>query len=164
MCVTKTKQKKTMLLLLPQCVVVIFFEQVNILSRTWCDKCFLDLSCLSPGRIWERTSWRGREAQNISTHKLPQLGLTWKKPKFIKKITVFLFLPRKCTNRVFVYNPKKGDWRDLAPMKVARSMFGTAIHKGKIFIAGGVTEEGLTSSVEAFDLTTNKWVQCSSCF
>ncbi|NXJ10499.1 KLH41 protein, partial [Odontophorus gujanensis] len=64
---------------------------------------------------------------------------------------------KKCTNRVFVYNPKKGDWRDLAPMKVARSMFGTAIHKGKIFIAGGVTEEGLTSSVEAFDLTTNKW-------
>lgn len=35
-------------------------------------------------------------------------------------------------------------------------MFGTAIHKGKIFIAGGVTEEGLTESVEAFDLTTNK--------
>uniref|UniRef100_A0A493TWS6 BBSome complex member BBS5 n=1 Tax=Anas platyrhynchos platyrhynchos TaxID=8840 RepID=A0A493TWS6_ANAPP len=64
---------------------------------------------------------------------------------------------KKCTNRVFVYNPKKGDWRDLAPMKVARSMFGTAIHKGKIFIAGGVTEEGLTESVEAFDLTTNKW-------
>jgi len=41
-------------------------------------------------------------------------------------------------------------------MKVARSMFGTAIHKGKIVIAGGVTEEGLTASVEAFDLTTNK--------
>lgn len=55
-----------------------------------------------------------------------------------------------------MYNPKKGDWRDLAPMKVPRSMFGTAIHKGKIVIAGGVTEEGLTASVEAFDLTTNK--------
>lgn len=43
-------------------------------------------------------------------------------------------------------------------------MFGTAIHKGKIVIAGGVTEEGLTASVEAFDLTTNKWVQYSSYF
>ncbi|KAM6332478.1 kelch-like protein 41 [Podargus strigoides] len=64
---------------------------------------------------------------------------------------------KRCTNRLFVYNPKKGDWRDLAPMKVPRSMFGTAIHKGKIIIAGGVTEEGLTASVEAFDLTTNKW-------
>lgn len=74
----------------------------------------------------------------------------------LEMITGFLFLPRKCTNRLFVYNPKKGDWRDLAPMKVARSMFGTAIHKGKIVIAGGVTEEGLTASVEAFDLTTNK--------
>ncbi|XP_065269292.1 kelch-like protein 41 [Emys orbicularis] len=64
---------------------------------------------------------------------------------------------KKCTNRVFIYNPKKGDWRDLAPMKVARSMFAVAVHKGKIVIAGGVTEEGLSASVEAFDLTTNKW-------
>lgn len=43
-------------------------------------------------------------------------------------------------------------------MKVARSMFGVAIHKGKIVIAGGVTEEGLSASVEALDLTTNKLV------
>uniref|UniRef100_A0A8D0L894 Kelch like family member 41 n=1 Tax=Sphenodon punctatus TaxID=8508 RepID=A0A8D0L894_SPHPU len=64
---------------------------------------------------------------------------------------------KKCTNRVFLYNPKKGDWRDLPPMKVARSMFGVAIHKGKIVIAGGVTEEGLSASVEAYDLATNKW-------
>ncbi|KAG8124956.1 hypothetical protein E2320_020281 [Naja naja] len=64
---------------------------------------------------------------------------------------------KKCTNRVFIYNSKRGDWRDLPPMKVARSMFGIAIHKGKIVIAGGVTEEGLSSTVEAFDLTTNKW-------
>ncbi|KFW86865.1 Kelch-like 41 [Manacus vitellinus] len=84
--------------------------------------------------------------------------LIWNKPKFHEtRSQVFFFLPRKCTNRLFVYNPKKGDWRDLAPMKVPRSMFGTAIHKGKIVIAGGVTEEGLTASVEAFDLTTNKW-------
>lgn len=44
----------------------------------------------------------------------------------------------------------------MAPMKTARSMFGVAIHKGKIVIAGGVTEDGLSASVEAFDLTTNK--------
>ncbi|XP_031816361.1 Bardet-Biedl syndrome 5 protein isoform X2 [Sarcophilus harrisii] len=64
---------------------------------------------------------------------------------------------KKCTNRVFIYNSKKGDWKDLAPMKTPRSMFGVAIHKGKIVIAGGVTEDGLSASVEAFDLTTNKW-------
>ncbi|XP_042325266.1 kelch-like protein 41 [Sceloporus undulatus] len=64
---------------------------------------------------------------------------------------------KKCTNRVFIYNSKRGDWRDLPPMKVARSMFGIAVHKGKIVVAGGVTEDGLSASVEAFDLTTNKW-------
>ena len=66
------------------------------------------------------------------------------------------YVHRKCTNRVFNYNPKKGDWKDLAPMKTPRSMFGVAIHKGKIVIAGGVTEDGLSASVEAFDLKTNK--------
>lgn len=49
----------------------------------------------------------------------------------------------------------------MAPMKTPRSMFGVAIHKGKIVIAGGVTEDGLSASVEAFDLTTNKWVTVS---
>lgn len=73
-------------------------------------------------------------------------------------MTSFLLIHRKCTNRVFIYNSKRGDWRDLPPMKVARSMFGIAIHKGKIVIAGGVTEEGLSATVEAFDLTTNKLV------
>ncbi|KAG8432409.1 hypothetical protein GDO86_016888 [Hymenochirus boettgeri] len=63
----------------------------------------------------------------------------------------------KCTGRMFVFNPKKGEWKDLPPMRTSRSMFGAAVHKGKIFIAGGVTEEGLTSSVEAYDIATNKW-------
>lgn len=71
---------------------------------------------------------------------------------------LFISFCRKCTNRVFIFNPKRGDWRDLPPMKVARSMFGIAVHKGKIVIAGGVTEDGLSASVEAFDLTTNKLV------
>ncbi|XP_075685526.1 kelch-like protein 41 [Rhinoderma darwinii] len=63
----------------------------------------------------------------------------------------------KCTGRLFTFNPKKGDWKDLPPMKTPRSMFGVAVHKDKIFVAGGVTEEGLTASVEAYDITTNKW-------
>ncbi|XP_044158476.1 kelch-like protein 41 [Bufo gargarizans] len=64
---------------------------------------------------------------------------------------------KKCTGRMFVFNPKKGDWKDLPPMRTARSMFGIAVHKDKIFVAGGVTEEGLTASVEAYDIATNKW-------
>lgn len=73
-----------------------------------------------------------------------------------KKDLLSFSVHRKCTNRMFIYNPKKGDWKDLAPMKTPRSMFGVAIHKGKIVIAGGVTEDGLSASVEAFDLKTNK--------
>ncbi|KAM4626410.1 kelch-like protein 41 [Discoglossus pictus] len=64
---------------------------------------------------------------------------------------------KKCTGRMFVYNPKKGDWKDLPPMRTARSMFGVAVHKGKIYVVGGVTEEGLTASVEAYDIASNKW-------
>ncbi|KAG8559719.1 hypothetical protein GDO81_017428 [Engystomops pustulosus] len=64
---------------------------------------------------------------------------------------------KKCTGRLFVFNPKKGDWKDLPPMRTARSMFGVAVHKDKIYVAGGVTEEGLTASVEAYDIPTNKW-------
>ncbi|KAM8933395.1 kelch-like protein 41 [Pelodytes ibericus] len=64
---------------------------------------------------------------------------------------------KKCTGRMFVFNPKKGDWKDLPPMRTARSMFGVTVHNGKIFVAGGVTEEGLTASVEAYDIASNKW-------
>ncbi|XP_030065977.1 kelch-like protein 41 [Microcaecilia unicolor] len=64
---------------------------------------------------------------------------------------------KKCTNRVFMYNPKKGDWKDIPPMRTGRSMCGVTVHKGKIFVVGGVTEDGLTASVEVFDTATNKW-------
>ncbi|KAM4705835.1 kelch-like protein 40 [Rhinophrynus dorsalis] len=64
---------------------------------------------------------------------------------------------KKCLNKLCVYNPKKFEWKDLAPMKTARSLFGATIHNGKIFIAAGVTDTGLTNTVEAYDIKTNKW-------
>ncbi|NP_001082404.1 kelch like family member 41 L homeolog [Xenopus laevis] len=64
---------------------------------------------------------------------------------------------KTCTGRMFVFSPKKGEWKDLPPMRTSRSMFGVTVHKGKIFVAGGVTEEGLTASVESYDIATNKW-------
>ncbi|XP_040208145.1 kelch-like protein 40 [Rana temporaria] len=64
---------------------------------------------------------------------------------------------KKCLNRLCVYNPKKFEWKDLAPMKTARSLFGATIHNGKILIAAGVTDTGLTNSIEAYDIKTNKW-------
>lgn len=58
---------------------------------------------------------------------------------------------------MFVYNHKQSDWRELAGMKTPRSMFGAVVHNGKIVVAGGVNEEGLTATCEAFDFTTNKY-------
>lgn len=43
-------------------------------------------------------------------------------------------------------------------MKTARSLFGATMHKDKIYVAAGVTDSGLTSSVEVYDIATNKYV------
>lgn len=59
---------------------------------------------------------------------------------------------------MFAYNHKKSEWKEVASMKTARSMFGAVIHNGKIVVAGGVTEDGLTGSCEAYDFGTNKYV------
>ncbi|KAK2821976.1 hypothetical protein Q5P01_022041 [Channa striata] len=64
---------------------------------------------------------------------------------------------KKCMKRVCVYNPTKFEWKDLAPLKTARSLFGVTIHKDQIFVVTGVTDAGLTSSVEVYDIATNKW-------
>uniref|UniRef100_A0A8D0G5I5 Kelch like family member 40 n=1 Tax=Sphenodon punctatus TaxID=8508 RepID=A0A8D0G5I5_SPHPU len=64
---------------------------------------------------------------------------------------------KKCLNKLCVYNPKKFEWQELAPMKTSRSLFGATIHKGKIYVAAGVTDSGLTNSVEVYDIAANKW-------
>ncbi|MEQ2276922.1 Kelch-like protein 40a [Xenotaenia resolanae] len=64
---------------------------------------------------------------------------------------------KKCMRRVCVYNPIKFEWKDLAPLTTARSLFGIAVHNNQIYVATGVTDSGLTSSVEVYDITANKW-------
>ncbi|XP_029444194.1 kelch-like protein 40 [Rhinatrema bivittatum] len=64
---------------------------------------------------------------------------------------------RKCLNKVLVYNPKKFEWKELAPMKTARSLFGATVHQGKIVVAAGVTDAGLTDTVETYSIEANKW-------
>lgn len=59
---------------------------------------------------------------------------------------------------MFVYNHKQSEWRELAAMKTARAMFGAVVHNGKIVVAGGVNEEGLTAASEVYDFGTNKYV------
>ena len=56
-----------------------------------------------------------------------------------------------------VYDPKKFEWRELAPMKTPRSLFGATIHDGRIFVAAGVTDTGLTSSAEVYSIADNKY-------
>ncbi|CAK6965542.1 kelch-like protein 41b [Scomber scombrus] len=63
----------------------------------------------------------------------------------------------KALNKVFVYNHKQAEWRELAAMKTPRAMFGAIVHNGKIVVAGGVNEEGLSAACETFDPATNKW-------
>lgn len=63
---------------------------------------------------------------------------------------------RKCMRRVCVYNPMKFEWKDLAPLKTARSLFGVAVHQGKIYVVAGVTDSGLTSTAEVYDVTKNE--------
>lgn len=71
--------------------------------------------------------------------------------------TPSLHLHSKALNKMFAYNHKQSEWRELAAMKTPRSMFGAVVHNGKIVVAGGVNEEGLTASCEAYDFATNKY-------
>ncbi|EFB20514.1 hypothetical protein PANDA_015177, partial [Ailuropoda melanoleuca] len=64
---------------------------------------------------------------------------------------------RKCLKKMCVYDPKKFEWKELAPMQTARSLFGATIHDGRIFVAAGVTDTGLTSSAEVYSIADNKW-------
>lgn len=71
--------------------------------------------------------------------------------------TSFLHLHSKALNKMFVYNHKQSEWREQAAMKTPRAMFGAVVHNGKIIVVGGVNEEGLTASCEAYDFATNKY-------
>ncbi|XP_039105788.1 kelch-like protein 40 [Hyaena hyaena] len=64
---------------------------------------------------------------------------------------------RKCLKKMCVYDPKKFEWKELAPMQTARSLFGATIHDGRIFVVAGVTDTGLTSSTEVYSIADNKW-------
>ncbi|XP_041670351.1 kelch-like protein 40b [Cheilinus undulatus] len=64
---------------------------------------------------------------------------------------------KNCLKRMCAYDALRFEWKELAPMKVARSLFGATVHRDKIYIAAGVTDGGLTDTVEVYDIATNKW-------
>lgn len=63
----------------------------------------------------------------------------------------------KALNKMFVYNHKQSEWRELSAMKTPRAMFGAIVHKGKIVVTGGVNEDGLIALSETYDFGTNKY-------
>ncbi|XP_047424320.1 kelch-like protein 40b [Mugil cephalus] len=64
---------------------------------------------------------------------------------------------KTCLKKMCAYDAKRFEWKELAPMKTARSLLGATVHKDKIYVAAGVTDNGLTDSVEVYDIATNKW-------
>lgn len=86
------------------------------------------------------------------------MNIIWLSCKLkIPRLHSSLCLHSKALNKMFVYNHKQSEWRELAAMKTPRAMFGAVVHNGKIVVAGGVNEEGLTATCEAYDFTTNKY-------
>ena len=61
-----------------------------------------------------------------------------------------------------VYDPKTFEWKELDPLKIARSLFGVTVHQDKIYVVAGVTDTGLTSTVEVYDIASNKWASVNS--
>ncbi|XP_019745565.1 kelch-like protein 40b [Hippocampus comes] len=64
---------------------------------------------------------------------------------------------KKCSSKMHAYDARRFEWKELASMKTARSLFGATVHQNKIYVAAGVTDAGLSDSVEVYDIATNKW-------
>ncbi|XP_054479154.1 kelch-like protein 40b [Anoplopoma fimbria] len=64
---------------------------------------------------------------------------------------------KSCLKKMCAFDARRFEWKELAPMKVARSLFGATVHKDQIYVATGVTDTGLTDSMEVYDIATNKW-------
>ncbi|XP_056913995.1 kelch-like protein 40a isoform X2 [Takifugu flavidus] len=71
---------------------------------------------------------------------------------------------KKCLRRVCVYNPTKFEWKDLAPLKTARSLFGVTVHNDQIYAVTGVTDSGLTGSVEVYDIAADRYDESERCW
>lgn len=64
---------------------------------------------------------------------------------------------KSCLKTMCAYDARRFEWKEVAPMKTARSLFGATVHKGKIYVAAGVTDGGLTDSVEVYDIASDTW-------
>lgn len=62
---------------------------------------------------------------------------------------------KKCLKNMWAFNGEQ--WNELAAMKLARSLFGATVHQDKIYVSTGVTDTGLTNTIEVYDIACNKW-------
>lgn len=75
---------------------------------------------------------------------------------FLITVVFVSLVNRSCLKKMCAFDAMRFEWKELAPMKVARSLLGATVHKGKIYVAAGVTDTGLTDSVEVYDIATDK--------
>lgn len=64
---------------------------------------------------------------------------------------------KKCLKRMCSFESGSFEWIDLAPMNLARSLMGATLHKDKIYVAAGVTDTGLTDTIEVYDIASDTW-------
>ena len=59
-----------------------------------------------------------------------------------------------------IYNPSEDAWSSVKAMSVPRwNHSATVLPDGTVLVAGGLNEDGLINSSEAYDPTTDEWVQ-----
>ncbi|KAJ8010960.1 hypothetical protein DPEC_G00080580 [Dallia pectoralis] len=64
---------------------------------------------------------------------------------------------KEVLNRMCVYDALSSQWNEMAPMQTARSLFGATVHKSQIYVAAGVTQTGLTGTMEIYNIQANQW-------
>ncbi|ATH73143.1 Kelch repeat-containing protein [Bacillus altitudinis] len=61
------------------------------------------------------------------------------------------------SNTTFVYDPKLDKWSEKAGMKTGRMGAASVIVDDRIYVMGGRTEQGLTNSVEVYNIKMDTW-------
>ncbi|WP_108664562.1 protein kinase domain-containing protein [Euzebya rosea] len=50
-----------------------------------------------------------------------------------------------------------GEWQEVRPMELARQQVPSVELRGTVWVTGGLTEEGVTATVEGYEAATNSW-------
>ncbi|MCK1973272.1 DUF1668 domain-containing protein [Bacillus safensis] len=64
---------------------------------------------------------------------------------------------KQFTNTTYVYDTKEDKWSEKASMKTGRMGAASVIVGDYIYVMGGRTEQGLTNSVEVYNIKTDTW-------